>query len=176
MGYCQLIPLKAGLPQDGIEFRNPWRGVPRIWDALFDKYLKNPRIEYDSWLMRYGKDKGKGLWDLAKRDDLPMFERAVHAFTFDRAYVSREHFPNLIADLRRFDLRYPVDYPSHLSAWADAISTLDADAVGLYGTSVSENPWWRYDEEKDETLPYSIEDGFEVYDWLNSDKPAGVEP
>jgi hypothetical protein len=166
MGYCEIIPIKGGIPQNGIEFRNPWRGVPIIWNALFDKYLKNPEVPYDSWLLNHSKGKGKLLWNLAKRADLPMFERAVHAFTFDRAYARREHFKRLSDDLRAFDVEYPVEYPSHLSAWTDVIQSLDADAVGLYGTSVSSNPWWEYDEEKDEMIPYRIEDGFEIYDWL----------
>ncbi len=166
MGYCEIIPFKDGNPQTGIEFHNPWRGAARVWDALFERYLKNPEIPYHSWLSSYSKDKGSDLWDLAKSERLQLFERACHAFTFDLAYVRRENFGRFVADLRAFDRQYPVDYPSHLSAWAELLETLDAEAVGLYGTSVSRNPWYEYDEEKDETTPRVLADGFEIYDWL----------
>lgn len=163
MGYCQLLTFRDGKLQDGIELRNPWRGVPYIWDSLFDRYLKSPDIPYDSWLMRYQKDKGESLWNLAKRSELPLFERATHAFTFDLAYVRREHFYSLARDLREFSKRYPVDYPTHLPEWAKLLDGLEAEAVGLYGTSVSENPWNKYD---DSMIATSLSDGFEVYEWI----------
>lgn len=166
MGYCEIIPIKNGEPQDGIEFHNPWRGASRIWDSLFDQYLKDPEKEYDSWLSNFRKDQGQPLWDLAKRDDLSMPERSVHAFTFDRAYVLKSDFTRLANDLRVFEEMYPVDFPSHLSAWAETIEALDAEAVALRATSVSENPWYYYNEEDDETIPYTIEDGFNLYEWL----------
>lgn len=168
MGYCQIIPFTDGMPQAGIEFRNPWRGAPMVWETLYDKYLKNPQVSYDSWLTSYRKDEGRALWDLAKRDDLPRFERAVHAFTFDLAYIANEHFEQFATDLREFERRYPVEYPTHLSAWANLIDSMENEAVGLYGTSVSENPWNKYDEEKDAMIATPLSDGFEVYDWLAS--------
>lgn len=166
MGYCEIIPFKDGTPKQGIEFRNPWRGAARIWDALFDRYLKNPEIQYDSWLVNYSKDHGKSLWDLAKDNRLQLFERAVHTFTFDLAYVRNDNFERFANDLRTFDEKYPVEYSSHLSAWADLLDSLDSEAVGLYATSVSRNPWLEYDEEKDETKPHLLSEGFEIYDWL----------
>lgn len=170
MGYTELIPFKDGLPQRGIEFRNPWRGAARVWDALYDRYLLDRSVPYDSWLSSYQKDKGQRLWDLAKRTALKRFERAVHAFTFDLAYVRRENFPKIAADLRMFDQTYPVTYPSHLTPWAEAIEALAAEAVGLYGTSVSRNCWYRYDEQKDETTPVHLSEGFEIYEWLEDPK------
>lgn len=142
MSYCQLIPFHDGKPEHGEEFRNAWGGAARIWDALFKRYLKDPNIKYDNWLGKRADD----LWPLARREDLPEFERAVHAFTFDRAYVRREHFKKLAADLRKFASNYPAEGIDHLPAWAQAIENLDAEAVGLYGTSVSENIWWKYVE------------------------------
>lgn len=172
MSYSQLIPFVDGKPSRGAEFRNAWGGPARIWDALFDRYLKDPNIPYHNWL---GKN-ADALWPLAKRSDLPRFERAVHAFTFDRAYVRRDHFPLLVADLRAFVARYPVaDRVDHLGAWADAIQALDAEAVGLYGTSVAENIWWEYDEDKDASIPYGLADGFEVYDWITTNNQPANE-
>lgn len=164
MSYCQLIIFKDGKPSYGIEYRNAWGGAARIWDALFEKHLKNPNIPYHSWI----SGDQQPLWDLAKRETLPMHERAVHASTFDHAYVRRENFPRFCADLRAFDAAYPSGPKvSHLSAWADALEKLDAEAIGFYGTSVAENPWMKYDEAKDESIPVPLSDGWELYDWLD---------
>jgi hypothetical protein len=101
-----------------------------------------------------------------------MHERAVHASTFDHAYIRRENFPRFCADLRAFDAVYPSvgAKVNHLPAWADAIEKLDAEAVGFHGTSVSENPWRKYDEAKDETFAVPLSEGWEIYDWLDANK------
>ncbi len=149
MSYCQIIPFAEGLPQSGIEFRNAWGGAARIWSALFDAYLKNPAIPYHSWM-----GSADELWSLAKREDLPTFERAVHASTFDHAYISRENFGRFAGDLRQFAEKYPVPGAvDHLLPWAEWIEASDAEAVGFHGTSVAENPWWVWDEEKDDSTP-----------------------
>jgi hypothetical protein len=178
MSYCQIITFKDGKPSGGIEYRNAWGGAARIWDALFKAYVPK-KHEYDLWLVNNGND--KRLWDLATRPDLPMFERAVHASTFDHFYVRRENFTRFCADLRAFDAKYPVNghTVNHLPAWADAIEKLDAEAVGFYGTSVSENPWYRFktcphcENSTDEIEPVPMSEGWEVYDWLDaSAKPV----
>ena len=165
MSYCEIITFRNGLPSRSIEFKNSWGGSARIWSALFNTYLKNPAVPYQSWL----SDMGQSLWPLAERADLPMFERAVLAATFDVAYVRRENFPRLVADLRAFAGKYPVqgNQLDHLPAWADTIEKLDVEAMAFRGTSVADNPWWAYDEQKDEEIPRSLSEGFEVYDWLN---------
>lgn len=102
-----------------------------------------------------------------------MPERAVHASTFDLAYVKRSNFQRFCADLRAFDAALPVKggCVNHLPAWVDVIQNLDADAIGFHGTSVAENPWLRYDEAKDESHQVPLTEGFEVYDWLLSATP-----
>jgi hypothetical protein len=168
MSYCKIITFKNGKPAGGVEFQNAWGGAARIWNALFEKHLKNPFIQNHSWLC---SDK-QALWDLAKRktSPLPECERAVHASTFDRAYVNRQNFPRFCADLRSFDVTYPVAQAvvNHLSAWADTIEKLgtDVEAIGFLGTSVGENLWVEYDQENDRDILVPLTDGWEVYDWL----------
>jgi hypothetical protein len=168
MSRCQLIEFRNSKPANAFEFSNSWGGAARIWSALFDRYLKDPRKEYDSWLSRaVGSD--RSLWDLAKREDLPLFERAVHASTFDRAIVKRENFALLAQHLREFASKYPPQGVCHLNAWADRIEASHAEAIGFYGTSVSENLWYDWDEEKDESVPYDLasrDEHFEVYEFL----------
>lgn len=163
MSYCAILIFRDGELKEQIEYRNAWRGAARIWDALFDRYLKNPAVEYDSWIHTKNQ---QALWDLALDDRLTEFERAVHVSTFDRFYVSRENFPRFCEDLRKFVEKYPTGYECHLKTWADAIEKIDCDAISFYVTSVSENPWHKYDEEKDIYNFIPLSDGFEVYDWM----------
>jgi hypothetical protein len=175
MSYCSLVYFRDGKPFAESEYRNAWGGAAKIWSDLFDAYLKRPSVPYDNWLMRCAGD-DSSLWDLAKRKDLPLFERAVHASTFDHAIIRREHFQQFVRHLREFVSKYPADGKvNHLPSWADAIETSDAEAVGFYGTSVGDNPWFRYDSDSNETIPYDLNTGdehFEVYDWLESMEPT----
>lgn len=168
MSYCKLITFVDGKPKGGEEYRNAWGGAARIWNALFDRYVKDPAIPYHNWMSE--KDQA-ALWALAKRDDLPMAERAVHASTFDFAFVRREHFGRFADDLRSFCATYPAGQSvCHLQAWAALLESLpeNVEAIGFHGTSVAENPWWNYNEQTDESLPKPLSEGFEVYDWLAS--------
>lgn len=173
MSYTQLIIFKDGKADFGVKYRNAWGGSARIWDALFEAHVPK-KSEYDSWINTNGTD--RRLWDLASREDLPMFERAVHAFTFDHFYVRADHFRRLSADLRAFVEKYPAgERVDHLSAWAKWLDeNSGVEAVGLYGTSVSENPWHRAKtcpqcgNSTDETEPVPLTEGTEVYDWLEA--------
>lgn len=166
MSYCALIPFIDGKPSNPIEFRNSWGGAARIWNSLFDAYLKDPNNKYDTWL----GENAKRLWPLATRKDLPLFERAVHASTFDLFYVRRDHFKQFANDLWSFVRKYPVagNCADHLPAWAALIdsSRNKIEAYGFHGTSVAETPWLDYDEEGDVEVYKSLSEGQEVYDWL----------
>jgi hypothetical protein len=112
-----------------------------------------------------------------------MFERAVHAFTFDHFYVRGENFRRLAADVRAFVEKYPAgECVDHLPAWAQWLEEhTDVEAVGLYGTSVSENIWYRSKtcahcgNSTDETEPVHMSEGTEVYDWLESNPKQSQE-
>lgn len=173
MSHCEIIEFKDGKPVSSAEYKNSFGGAARIWDALFNAYLKDPAKEFDSWLTRNMRDPSdRTLWDLAKRDDLPPFERAVHMATFDRAMIRRENFARFAGDLRQFVKKYPAgDRVCHLSAWADRIAASDAEAIGFWMMSVSDNLWQEWDEEADESVPYDLNartDHFEIYDRLPS--------
>lgn len=101
MSYCEIIIFTGDRPTGGIEFRNAWGGAARIWNSLFNKYIKDQNIPYHSWI---NEKEQRKLWDLAHNKKLQMFERIVHFSTFDRAYISRNHFKQFAADLRSFNL------------------------------------------------------------------------
>lgn len=174
MSYCEIISFKDGVPGESVEYRNSHGGAAFVWNALFDTYLKDPAIEYDSWMMR-AMDSDRSLWDLAKREDLPMYERAVHAATFDRAIVRAEHFKQFALDLRAFVERHRnEERVCHLLEWAAFVESCNGEAVGFYGMSVSDNLWYEWVVDKDnedegESIPYNLNTGdkhFEVYDFL----------
>lgn len=170
MSYCEIIPFLGGKPKAGIDFGNSWGGSARIWTSLFDAYVEK-RHQYDSWLVNNGDD--ARLWDLVKRKDLPKFERAVHAFTFDRFFVRKEHFKVFAEDLRRFDAKYPVaGKVNHLPAMAEWFDSAECEGAGWMGTSVSGSQWTRQKtcphcgQSTDESEEIDLSEGTEVYDWL----------
>ena len=167
MSYCALVCFEDGKPGVITEFKNSCGGAAFIWDVLYDKYLKDPNKKPDCWLLD-----PDSLWPLAKRADLPLFERVVLASTYDRALVRDDHFAEFSGHLREFVKTYPAgDKACHLSAWADLFDKSESEAIGFYGTSVSENLWIDWDEEKDGPIPYNLnerDDHFEVYDYLKA--------
>jgi hypothetical protein len=164
MSYCSIVTFQDGLPSDEAEFPNSWGGASRIWDALFEKYLKNPDIPYDMWF-RAAED--GTLWKLADSEELSDCERAVLASTFDYAIITNENFARFAQHLREFVGMYPVpDKVDHLADWAAFIEDCNADVVGFHATSVGQNLWYKWDDEKDESVPYNLNDGqdhFDVY-------------
>lgn len=162
MSSCELVQFRNRKAEDSIAFGNSWGGAARIWASLFDKYCKDPGKPYDSWLM----DESGRLWKLATRDDLPEYERAVLVFTFDNCIVRHEHFRQLAEHLREFARQYHTKGVCHLDAWADVLDNSDAEAIGLHATSVNSNPWFKWDEETDEAVPFDLDTGKynEVYD------------
>ena len=174
MSYAALITFKDGKAAGAVEYHNAWGGSARVWDALFNAYVTK-KHEYDSWInTNNGND--RRLWDLAVNTALPLFERAVHAFTFDLFYVRAEHFGRFAADLRSFAAKYPTGAGAdHLPAWAQWFEeNSSVEAVGLYETFVAENQWHRAKtcqhcgHDTDETEPVPLTEGSEVYDWLAS--------
>jgi hypothetical protein len=99
--------------------------------------------------------------------------RAVHASTFDYAIVFNDHLQQFAKDLREFVAYFGTDSSvCHLLSWAEFIEkNLEIEAIGFYGTSVSENLWFKYNEETDESIPYDLETSdkhFDVYDQIEA--------
>ena len=106
MSYSTLMFFKDKKVIDEIEYTNSHGTAPYVWGVLFDKHLKDPNIPYDSWLLRCATG-DTALWELNAREDLPDYERAVHAFTMDRAFVKRQDFSRFAAHIRAFLAVHP---------------------------------------------------------------------
>lgn len=172
MSSCEIVVFKNGKADFGAEFGNSWGGCASIWNALYDKYVKDPYKQYDNWMT----GNTKGLWDLAKRKDLPMFERVVLFLTFDNATVKQENFQKIAVHLREFsDAHAKPGNVNHLPAWADFIESCDAEAIGIHATSVNENPWFDWLEEKEEYVPYDLTTGTKHYEIFEEMAEADAE-
>ncbi len=131
------------------DVRNGSACAPVIWSRLCEKV----------GLRRWG-DEGK-LWPLMGTGRFTRDEDVCLAFTFDGAYVRREHIPELVTALRAF--WNVVDVPDadgyHISptipGLADALERLlaepEAEVRGacFRMTSVAEHPWWLYARNED---------------------------
>jgi hypothetical protein len=166
MSYCEIIAFKDGKPGECLECRNSWLGAAFIWNCIWDKWLKNPAKEYDTWIVP-GPNTQK-LWDAVKRSDIPVAIRAVHASTFDHAVIYQKDFARFAADLGEFVRYFDAVGKSHLESWAEFVRTHnDADAVGFYQNSVVDHPW--YQQGTDDSIPYDLNTGdkhFDVYEHL----------
>lgn len=155
MSSTKLVQFKNGIANDCMEYHNSWGGAARIWDSIWNKYgTKND--EYDCWLNAASDGR---LWKLWKTENFSEPEQWVYFFTCDNALVARKDFAKMANALREFVKQHPTVGICHLSDWADFIEQSTADAIGLYATSVLENPWFEYDEDKDECQGYDIDKG-----------------
>lgn len=167
MSSTELIEFKDNVASESYEFRNSWGGAARIWHSLFESYIEK-KHEYDNW-MTAAKD-GR-LWKVWRDDRVSDAERVVYWMCCDNALVKRENFAAMASALREFATKHPVDgNVCHLEAWAKVFDESDAEAIGLYATSVGDNPWHGWNEETYENEPYDIGKGDKhwfVFDRLN---------
>jgi len=165
MSYCEIISFKDGVVGNSLECSNSWGGAARIWSVMFDRYMKDPAVPFDSWLsVLSSPTRSKILWGLADRQDLPIFERVVYASTFDYAIVFSKDFKTFADYLDQFAKAHPAPGACHLMAWNDFVLSCEGEAIGFYGTSVGENLWNPFDEEKDCHTPYDLNTGTKHFD------------
>ena len=176
MSYCALIAFKDGLPSTYHEYHNAWGGAAYVWSSLYDLYCKTGEGDY--WLRIPGLP---WVGKLLERPDVPDFEKIVLLAMYDHAIVDASHFKRFARDLRLFaqkhgSVRVHGVIVNHLPAWADFFDTCTAEAVGFYPTSVGDDWWQVWDDEREESEPYSLRTGelhFELYDYF--DEMAAAE-
>jgi hypothetical protein len=167
MSRSTLIVFRNGIAECDEEYRNGHGTAPMVWGALLDRYRH--RIYPDDPVLhtpiRSPFDEWSALWTAA--EDLPLrwWERPVLKWTYDRALVRGSDVLRLADCLDRFeDAHAKPDYVCHLGAIAKRLRAIAAtmpklDAVGLWASSVGDNPWIHYCEEADDTIAYSLTDG-----------------
>jgi len=155
MSSTQLVEFRDGIAYGCTEYRNSWGGAARIWDSIWDKY-GTKKHEYDNWLSAATDGR---LWRLWETEGFSECEKLAYLFTCDNALVAKEDFKKVAIALRDFARIYPTTGCCHLNAFADYFDASEGDAIGLYATTVTENPWFSWDEEKDESVPYELATG-----------------
>lgn len=149
----------------GQELRNSHGSAPVIWNALAQKYCGARPFGYFEVLDR--------LWPLYKDPSLPIAHRAVLMMTFDTAYVLRKDYARAATDIRQFLQDFPqaTGYVNHWPTIADLYeSDPKIPAIGIYQTSVSENPF------KDHRGRNRWSQTYSIYDELGGPIPHPEEP
>ena len=154
MSSCGVVVFVNGVAQGTEYFGTSWGGQMMIWTALFDKYMKDRYIPYDSVLSLIGKavdgsqadrDRISRFYNLHEhRPEMLKCEIACQLSSMDHAVVMAADFAEFCADLREFVRLFGLTGREQLSLWAEYISALPAgvDAVAFHGTTIVANPWF----------------------------------
>jgi hypothetical protein len=163
MSYSTIKAIYYGdRTEDIFELRNSHGTAPYVWEAMAKKYLGITKA-YDhpnkGWMQLDNE-----LWDLWKRKDVPEEHKLVFMLTFDRAYIARENYQKMSQAIKKFLLDFPPVF-ENVNHWMTISEILegklngkikieDIPGIGLYCTSVSEDPFQgSWNEDKDEYNP-----------------------
>lgn len=173
------VALTDGELNTAIEYRNSWGGAAMVWTALALKYGLDFYDDFrDKKRPPMGEDSGwEQVWKRhADGGKMRPWEVNVLCFTYDNCLIQGCDLKVFADSLDLFQeaLQQP-DTVCHLKAMATEVRKAikeGARAVGLYATSVSEDPWVTYDdhglnEDHDdydpECVPYNIDRGDKHY-------------
>jgi|GEM_PF-921461 len=149
--------------EDLTEMRNSHGSAPPVWEAMAGRYLGV--TEAYSYPQKGWMQLGDELWNLWKRTDIPEAHRLVFMLTFDRAYVARKDYARMAAAIHTFLHDFPPK-PGCVNHWEVIAHLLESNpdipGIGLYCTSVSEDPFAGvWNEEKED---YDPPDWSQIYD------------
>jgi len=125
------------------EFRNAYGWSPSIWGRLL---VHHGRPENWHW-----NDAGlRWLWESI--EELPEWQQAPLVLTFDTGVVPFQAFAWAAEQLVEFDRRLPAPdgHVNHVPAMVGLLrGSPEVPFFGVWGTSVSENPFDPWDDERD---------------------------
>lgn len=149
-------------------YANSWGGAPVAWTALADAYMPDGFSVLGA--MASVKDE---FWAIWKNPLAQKYDRAVMMMTFDRVYIGKENFRRAAQDIRTFLSVHRVSVAGRVNHWpaiADLLeSGTDAEAIGFWHTSVSENPFEQWDDEREEYDPIPLSECWELYEALDEE-------
>lgn len=145
MSYSQVLAVTPDRrPVSLLELRNAHGHSPSIWRRL----LQHNGLG-DDW---FNNDAGLNkLW--REIETLDHWQQVPLVLTFDTGVIPWQEFESAADALDEFEKRCPSnpDHVNHVPAIAALLrSKPEAPFVGIYGTSVSENPFDPWDYDKDE--------------------------
>lgn len=160
MSYTTLHEFNKGFRKiRSHEYGNSWGSLPRIWDPLFDKYLRKDR--YDNSL---SSEATKNLVKIYNENHYPMFERVTYGLTLDGSIVTNRNFKKVAEYLEEFESIHPrkKDFVNHVPKFIEVLKTSKADKIGIWLTSICEDPW-------DIPIKKRLEVGFDILDELEQE-------
>jgi len=166
MSYTTIKAIWPGEKTEDLEeLRNSHGSAPPIWNALCKKYYGT---QDHSYMLNGTLDK---LWPRWKDLSIPEHQRAVLMMTYDHAYVSKNNYARAAADIEKFFADFSPIY-GNVNHWPRLVEILKSDpdipALGLYCTSVSEDPFQgEWNEERNEYDPPDWEQCFDIYKELD---------
>lgn len=130
-------------PMELAEFRNAWGWAPSIWRRLCDG---NGLGDY--WL--HNNESLERLWESI--DELPEWQQAPLVLTFDTGVIPCQAFGWAADQLEEFDRRLPAPegHANHVPAMVELLRSMpEVPLLGVWVTSVTDNPFDPWDEELD---------------------------
>jgi len=148
MSYTEMFKVsEAGLVEEVADFHNSWRGAMLVWDNMAYLYLG----QHAGLLM--ARDAIDPVWDLAKRQDIPLAHRIVLMSTFDRVMVRRENLDRVIEAIETYAETFdPGTLLLQVKKLRELRNDRDCQAVCWNQTSECADAWWI--DEGEEGRPY----------------------
>lgn len=140
---------------------------PVIWNALCQKYYQTKDLAYNGTVLDL-------LWPRWQDASIPVFERALLLMTYDHAYVLKRNYARAAHDIQQWLEAHPP-HSGRVNHWPALRDFYASDppyeAIGLWGTSITENMFLdldAFDEESQEYLPVTKDVLYEVYELVDS--------
>lgn len=130
------------------EFKNSHGWASSIWSRL----LKTVYGFEGSWFFDEGNELLHQMWD--EIETLEDWQQVPLVLTFDTGVIPCQAYGWATEMLDEFEAKAPErpEYVNHVPAVADLLRTQpECPLFGVYGTSVSTNPFEQYNEDSDET-------------------------
>jgi hypothetical protein len=162
MSYIEIFAFNENGDSESIgEVQNAFRGCMAFWLNLEKKYLPSVetknilmRNEYNSRLFCFNEEHLDEFWGLVDDERLSSDERLILLSTFDKVIIGKEKVPELIHAYKTTDC--DCNLPQQAEIIERAFQENKYLGVAFNQTSVMEDPWTLYDDEKDESVPYNI--------------------
>jgi hypothetical protein len=134
------------------EYKNSHGFGPFVWSAISQKYFND---EF-GWMSNE-----KEIWPLWKDSRLPIHWRSALLVTYDNAIIEYMYFQEISKYLKLFVSDVGKrDRVCHLLSIAKLIEeSTPCFGFCFYGTSLSDDPWYEYDSEKEEYIQYDFSKG-----------------
>jgi hypothetical protein len=172
MSYSELFGVFPGEDRDAVsllELKNGHGTAPVVWNEMSQRWLGWEEHQY----FMHGIEGMDPLWQLYQHLGIPAAHRAVLVFTFDRAYVEKQHYDRFARDVECFnDSRMHYTNPHWVNHWPKVAELFASEpeypAIGLYATSVGDCLWTAAYDEDDNRLPFDWTGYYSAYGLIDN--------